>query len=1119
MSSAGTLDRLLNGVSVVLSPLGEGLSPENAPTFLAELGIPVSEAQATGIGSAGASITGGLQSLVDLLADIVAALDEEDWGTIIEKGIAAGQATVKVIDGFADLADALDGLPGVSAAMADELPERLLHHLLFLVLDRNAFVSELLELTGILEREDRNVESDDASEPFHTRKSFHLERIGGWLTSPGSQLAELYDWGEAGFDGSKLLVVLDRLLAYRGLPVALDQSGPTPVLDVLAFDVSVKTSTPRGLVVTLRDDVSKASLELTGPGWTMGFAVDVDLPSGTAVTLTPGGVVIAGPEATAVQGKVSATYSAVRSAEQPFELLSLPGGSRVTVEEMAASIGLGLKGNGKADLELGAELKGGKVLITMENADGFLGQVLGGFKIENTFDLGVTVSPEEGVHFHGSSTLEIQLASHISLGPIELTALTLSVGIDEGTFPVGLTTDIKASLGPLVGIIEGIGFELVFALVEDGNLGPVDLSAGFVPPTGVGLSLDVGVVKGGGYLFFDVDNEEYGGALQLDIAGVVSAKAVGIITTRMPDGSKGFALLIIISAEFSPAFQLGYGFTLNGVGGLVGLNRTVEIEVLREGVRTGAVNSIMFPSNVVENAPQIISDLRAVFPPEEGTFLIGPMAKLGWGTPTLISLSFGLIIEIPGNLAILGVLRIALPDEDTPLVNIQVNFVGTLDFDKGLLAFDASLYDSFILFLTLEGDLCVRFKWSEPAGFLISVGGFHPSFEPPAELDVPAMKRLAVNILDTDWARIRVETYFALSSNSVQLGARAEIYLGFDAFYVDGYFGFDALIRFSPFYFEISLECGLTLHVFGADVVSIHVHLSLSGPSPWHAWGTGSVTILLWEIEADFDITWGEDEDTVLPPIEVLPLMLEKLGDPANWQALLPDSSAGLWVSLRAIDDPAGTLVLHPAGRLTVRQKLAPLDFTWQRIGNQRPSDIERAALTRATSGQIELSLEARNDQFARAHFEDLSDSDKLSIPSFEPMPAGVAIGLGAELAAGPSVSRTIDYERVIIDKEEPQRGRFRPIRALHGIFLAGGAVKRSPASRAQKQKLVPRPGQTIRATGESYTVASAVDNTAHDPDGTFPSEAMARQYMARKLAGDPKLKLHVLPASEVKAA
>ena len=38
---------------------------------------------------------------------------------------------------------------------------------------------------------------------------------------------------------------------------------------------------------------------------------------------------------------------------------------------------------------------------------------------------------------------------------------------------------------------------------------------GFKPPNGVGLSIDAGVVKGGGYLFLDADTGEYAGALEL----------------------------------------------------------------------------------------------------------------------------------------------------------------------------------------------------------------------------------------------------------------------------------------------------------------------------------------------------------------------------------------------------------------------------------------------------------------------------------------------------------------------------------------------------------------------------------------------------------------------------
>ena len=138
---------------------------------------------------------------------------------------------------------------------------------------------------------------------------------------------------------------------------------------------------------------------------------------------------------------------------------------------------------------------------------------------------------------------------------------------------------------------------------RQGNLGPAQLDISFKPPNGVGLSVDAGVVKGGGYLYFDAEREEYAGALELVFSGFLTLKAIGLITTKMPDGSKEFSLLIIITAEFATGIQLGYGFTLLAVGGLLGLNRTMRLQPLAEGVRTGAINSILFPKDVIANAP------------------------------------------------------------------------------------------------------------------------------------------------------------------------------------------------------------------------------------------------------------------------------------------------------------------------------------------------------------------------------------------------------------------------------------------------------------------------------------------------------------------------------------
>ena len=114
----------------------------------------------------------------------------------------------------------------------------------------------------------------------------------------------------------------------------------------------------------------------------------------------------------------------------------------------------------------------------------------------------------------------------------------------------------------------------------------------------------------------------------------------------------------------------------------MGLNRSMDLDALVEGARSGSLDSLLFPEDLIANATRIISDMRAFFPQEEDTFLVGPMLKFGWGTPTLISLSIGLIIEVPGNIAIVGKLTIAIPDERAALIIVNVAFMGAIEFDK-----------------------------------------------------------------------------------------------------------------------------------------------------------------------------------------------------------------------------------------------------------------------------------------------------------------------------------------------------------------------------------------------------------------------------------------------------
>ena len=476
----------------------------------------------------------------------------------------------------------------------------------------------------------------------------------------------------------------------------------------------------------------------------------------------------------------------------------------------------------------------------------------------------------------------------------------------------------------------------------------------------------------------------------------------------MPDGSRGFSLLIIISVEFGTGLQLGFGFTLIGVGGLLGLNRTMRLDALVEGVRTGGLNSILFPRDIVANAARIISDLRAFFPPKNGIFLIGPMAKLGWGTPTLVSLTIGIIIEIPGNIALIGVLRVALPTDDAAVVVLQVSFIGAIEFDKSRGWFFASLFDSRVLFITISGEMGLLIAFGDDANFVISVGGFHPRFSPPA-LPFPTPRRIALDILNTSVARIRAEGYFAVTSNSVQFGCLAEAFFGFSALNVSGHFQLDALIRFSPFFFIISFSSEFEVKVFGIGVWGLRIRLEVQGPTPWRAHGSAGISLLFFDIDVDIDITWGDADHTTLPPIHVLPRLVEELSKADNWRPL-PPPGASLLVCVRKLPEAESKIAFHPLGTLQVSQRFAPLDAKLDRVGVQRPADGKQFSL--AAASPVFAKRGDVQERFAPAQFEDLSDDQRLSRKAFEDRHGGVELSsAGAQLESGASITRVARYD------------------------------------------------------------------------------------------------------------
>ena len=103
-----------------------------------------------------------------------------------------------------------------------------------------------------------------------------------------------------------------------------------------------------------------------------------------------------------------------------------------------------------------------------------------------------------------------------------------------------MASTVQAALGPVVrGTVDGTGLSL---RIDPAAATPITVTPRL--PTGIGLAVDTGLVKGGGFL--GTRPGGYGGALQLRL-GPVEVQAVGLLAVQ-----PRFGLVVVMSVRFTP---------------------------------------------------------------------------------------------------------------------------------------------------------------------------------------------------------------------------------------------------------------------------------------------------------------------------------------------------------------------------------------------------------------------------------------------------------------------------------------------------------------------------------------------------------------------------------------
>jgi hypothetical protein len=991
-------------------------------------------------------------------------------------------------------------------------------------------------------------------QPAHLRRTVRWDRLGQLLSDPVATFGDVYGWGSPELNAERLFDGLMRLgIGILTLPSVIYPSqewlqaiipsvpvapaeGPDAGYELTFFDVGgirlaliitplprATPTTPRELAFTLEASGLTDQAIAVNERTRIELVAQASLAGGVTLRLRPGQAPlvttdVAGGGGPFGTGRIAARVVHERPDGQAMPLLVAGDGLRVEADRMTLEAGVEGTSGG-----LDAFVKGAvkaRVVLSAASSDGFLARLLPADGIEAEFELGAAWSRERGLTLEGSAGLETTIPLQKTLGPFRLQALHLGISANGPTIALEVSFDGGAKLGPITAVVERIGLEARVQLAP-GNLGPVGVDVGFRPPTGAGIVIDAGAITGGGFLSFDRAAKRYAGALQLDLHGI-TVGAIGLVDTVLPDGSPGFSFLAIITGEFPP-IQLGLGFTLNGVGGLIGIHRTAALPALRAGVRSGSLGTILFPEDPVVNAAQIVNDVRTFFPPAEGRHVFGPMAIIGWGTPTLIEAELGLILEVPEpvRLLLIGEISARLPTRDQPLVELHVDVLGAVDFEARTLSIDASLHDSRIGPFAITGDAALRMAWGKDPTFALALGGFHPAFQPPPGF--PELRRLTIALGDGSNPRITCQSYLALTSNTVQIGADVQVHAKAMGLTLDGWLGFDVLMSFRPFSFQADFSAGVAVKFHGRTLAGVRLEGVLSGPAPWRVRGEACVSVLFWDACLDFDVRFGEERAVELPAVDPWPALAVAISDARNWAAHLPPTAQRV-VTLAAPRPGDVEVLADPMGTLELHQRVVPLNRRITKFGEATPIGADRFDVVQVLVGTTTASHRPVEDFFAPAQFEDMTDGEKLSRPSFERMHAGVAVGSDA-VAHGPAMGLGVTYETIIIDTEwEARPGGAYELPREHLVAQASiGAAAHAPLRNLGNRRFAPAAGTpaAVRLDEETYVVASTADLSPSPAFATGLTHGAAMLALREHLASHPqdRGRLQVVPAHEVEGA
>lgn len=458
-----------------------------------------------------------------------------------------------------------------------------------------------------------------------------------------------------------------------------------------------------------------------------------------------------------------------------------------------------------------------------------------------------------------------------TVGPLRIAR----VGCEWKNGKIGLLLDSAVDTGPLRLGLTGLAIRLPPSDPKPENL-EVGLDGMDVAFRGGPLTISGGLFKSE----VTVEGQrvvQYDGMVQIKAADL---SVIGLGSYASVRGEPSLFVFAILHKELAgpPAFRL------NGLAAGFGYNRRLKLPSIEEVqdfplVRAAHDADYFAKAGPTDPVQAAMSRLRDYIPPAIGEYWFSIGIRFSSFEMVqafaMLSVSFGsdLTISILG-LASLTIPR-GLPPGRPPLCYAELALRAEFNPSAGILSVEARLTSNSFIFDTackLTGGFAffLWFKGAHQGDFVITLGGYHPKFVPPAHY--PLVPRLGVDWIVVPELRITGELYFALTPSCLMAGGKLRAV--YDGGWLRAWFTAyaDFLIAWKPFRYDIAMGVSIgvtaTLRVdMGLFTISLSIAVELG--TDLHLWGppfagTARVTFSI----VSFTVKFGNQEQLEPEPLK-----------------------------------------------------------------------------------------------------------------------------------------------------------------------------------------------------------------------------------------------------------